>query len=108
MNEIKSELLKVIGLLDQAQQTTFKQIQKDNYKHSKALNDRIVELEAELDRISQELAKRPVVYCYRNKHGELAQHFGSGSLALWAKPEKQAPTNPELEWKIEVYTGQQS
>lgn len=107
MNEIKSELLKVIGLLDQAQQTSFKHIQEDSYKHSKALNDRIVELELELDRISQELAKRPVVYCYRNKHGDLSRHFGSLSLALWAAPEEQGATNPELDWKIEVYTGEQ-
>lgn len=48
MNNIKNELLKVISLLDQEQQTTFKQIQEVNYKHSKSLNDRIVELEAEL------------------------------------------------------------
>lgn len=101
MNQIKSALFKIIGLLDQEQQTTFEQMQEENYKHFKALNDRIVELESELE-------KRPVVYCYRNKHGELAQHFGSWSLALWAKPEIQQPSNPELDWKIEIYTGEQS
>ena len=100
MNNIKNELLKVISLLDQEQQTTFKQVQENNYKHSKSLNDRIVELEAELER-------RPVVYCYRNKHGDLARHLGCESLALWAAPEKQEATNPELDWKIEIYTGEQ-
>ena len=62
----------------------------------------------QLDELEAELAKRPVVYCYRNKHGELARHFGSESLALWAIPEKQEATNPELDWKIEIYTGEQS
>lgn len=70
--------------------------------------EEVQDLKEELERISEELAKRPVVYCYRNKHGELAQHFGSGSLALWAKPEKQRPSIPELDWKIEIYTGEQS
>lgn len=100
-NEIKKELLKILNALDNEGQEVFKHNQDENYKCQKTLNDRIAELEAELE-------KRPVVYCYRNKHGQLAQHFGSGSLALWAKPEIQRPSNPELDWKIEVYTGEQS
>lgn len=104
MNEIKSELLKVIGLLDQAQQTTFKQMQEDNYKHSKAQNDRIVELEAELDKISQELAKRPVVYCARNKITNRMLTLGGFVVLLYPA---QRSDWEDAEWTTEIYTGEQ-
>lgn len=48
MNEIKKELIKIIGLIDNEHQEGFKQIQAENSKWFKILNDRIVQLESEL------------------------------------------------------------
>ncbi len=48
MNEIKKELLRIIDLIDQEHQESFKQIQSDNHKWFKILNDRIANLESEI------------------------------------------------------------